>query len=95
MDFVWDESKNAKNQKKHHLSFDDARNVFGDPLAITRIDRHAGELRWQIIGHWCGGIIILVVYTVREADGSDSLRIISARKATKAERRHYEKGQWV
>ena len=48
MDFVWDESKNAANQKKHHLSFEDARNVFADPLAITRVDLHEGEMRWQI-----------------------------------------------
>jgi len=95
MNFVWDERKNATNQKKHHLSFEDARNVFADPLAITRIDTSAEELRWQIMGHWGETLVILVVYTMREADGSDAIRIISARKATNAERRRYEKGQWV
>ncbi len=95
MDFVWDESKNAANQKKHHLSFEDARNVFADPLAITRVDLHEGEMRWQIMGHWGGTLVILVVYTMREADGNEVIRIISARKATNTERRRYEKGQWV
>jgi len=95
MDFVWDESKNAKNQKKHHLSFEDARNVFADPLAVTSIDLHEGEMRWQIMGRWGGTLLIVVVYTMREADGSEVIRIISARKATNAERRRYKKGQWV
>lgn len=95
MDFVWDERKNAANQKKHHLSFEDARNVFADPLAITRIDQHEGELRWQIMGHWGGRLLVLVVYAMREAGGAEEIRIISARKATNAERRRYEKGQWV
>jgi uncharacterized protein len=95
MDFVWDEKKNEANKKKHHLSFEDARNVFADPLAIVRVDTSSEELRWQMLGHWGATLVILVVYTVREADGRDAIRIISARKATNAERRRYEKGQWV
>ena len=95
MDFVWDEKKNEMNQEKHHLSFEDARNVFADPLAVVRIDTSAEEWRWQIMGHWGETLVIVVVYTMRESDGSESIRIISARKATTAERRRYEKGQWV
>jgi uncharacterized DUF497 family protein len=45
MDFVCDEKKNAANKAKHHLSFEDARNVFSDPFAITRIDMHEAEVR--------------------------------------------------
>ena len=95
MDFVWDEKKNTANKVKHHLSFEDARNVFADPLAVTRMDIHEGEARWQIMGHWGGELLILVVYTMREADGMEVIRIISARKATNAERRRYEKSKWV
>jgi uncharacterized DUF497 family protein len=82
MEFEWDESKNAINQKKHGITFDDARNVFADPQAITRIDRHESDARWQIMGHWGPLLLILVVYTMRRTDSSDVIRIISARKAT-------------
>ena len=95
MDFVWDEKKNEANKKKHSLSFEDARNVFADPLAIVRVDTSSEELRWQIMGHWGETLLIVVVYTLRGEDGSETIRIISARKATNAERRRYEKGQWV
>jgi Uncharacterized protein conserved in bacteria len=47
------------------------------------------------MGHWDETLVILVIYAMREADGSEAIRIISARKATNAERRRYEKGQWV
>jgi len=95
MDFEWDESKNAINLKKHGISFDDARSVFADPLAITRIDRHASKVQWQIMGHWGTLLLILVVYTMRRTDSSDTIRIISARKATVGERRQYEEGKWI
>jgi hypothetical protein len=95
MDFVWDEKKNEANKRKHSLSFEDARNVFADPLAIVRVDTSSEEFRWQIMGHWGETLLILVVYTLRGDDGSEAIRIISARKATNAERRRYEKGQWV
>jgi len=95
MEFDWDESKNVINQKKHGITFDDARNVFADPQAITRIDRHASEARWQIMGHWGALLLILVVYTMRRTGSSEVIRIISARKATLGERRQYEKGTWV
>jgi uncharacterized protein len=54
MDFEWDEVKSESNVKKHGISFEDARNVFTDALAVTRVDRHESEYRWQIMGHWGG-----------------------------------------
>jgi len=97
MDFEWDESKNAINLKKHGISFDDARSVFADPLAITRIDRHASKVQWQIMGHWGTLLLILVVYTMRRTD-RQVIPITdksSARKATVGERRQYEEGKWI
>ena len=95
MDFMWDESKSVANLKKHGLSFEDARNVFNDPMAITRMDWHDHEPRWQILGHWGPILLILVVYTMRTEQDSDVIRLISARRASTAERRQYEKGQWL
>ena len=94
MDFVWDEAKDFANIRKHGISFADARHVFDDPLAITRMDHHESEPRWQILGHWGSMILMLVVYTIRTMDGYDQVRVISARRASAAERRQYEKSEW-
>lgn len=94
MVFEWDDAKNESNLKKHGISFNDARSVFADPLAVSRLDSHSDEPRWQIIGHWGSSIMVLVVYTIRQNDDSDSIRIISARQASAVERRQYEKGKW-
>jgi uncharacterized DUF497 family protein len=47
------------------------------------------------MGRWCGELLLLVVYTMHEADGTELTRIIPARKAEDAERRRYEKGTWI
>jgi len=94
MTFVWDDTKDLANQKKHGISFSDARNVFADPLALIRVDHHTHEVRWQILGHWGVKILVLVVYTERKTDGTEQMRIISARRASTTERRQYEKGTW-
>ena len=93
MQVAWDENKNRTNQKKHHVSFEVARYVFDDPLHVSRQDRiEGGELRWQTIGQVGSMALLLVAHTVTEADGSVTIRIISARKADKTERRIYEQG---
>jgi len=87
----WDENKNKTNLKKHGLSFEVAQWVFDDPLHISRQDRHTnGEERWQTLGNIGGLSIILVAHTVDDNKGNEIIRIISARKATKHERKHYE-----
>jgi uncharacterized DUF497 family protein len=69
MDFVRDEAKDMANLRKHGISFADARHVFDDPLAITRMYHHESEPRWQILGHWGSMILILVVYTIERLMG--------------------------
>ena len=93
--FEWDETKNLSNQRKHGVSFEEACQVFRDPLYVSVQDRiEGGELRWQTLGMVEGLLLLTVAHTVEEelADGSllDVIRIISARPATRKERRRYE-----
>jgi uncharacterized protein len=91
-DWTWDESKNSSNLAKHGIDFETARLVFDDPLALSRLDRHSGEEeRWQTVGV-IGLATVFVVHTAPE-NGQPG-RIISARKATRYERRAYEEGEF-
>lgn len=93
MKFAWNETKNGINRQKHHVSFDTAQLVFDDPFHVSRQDRiEDGEQRWQTIGLVHGVVLLLVAHTYTEADGQEVIRIISARKADKAERRIYAEG---
>lgn len=94
MIFEWDEKKDKANQIKHRLAFKDARYVFADPFSVSRDDVTAKEARRQIIGQIGGILLVLVVYTMRNEEDEEVIRIISARKATAAERRRYEAGTW-
>ena len=77
--------------RKHGISFDVARLVFDDPDAISDQDRfEGGEYRWQTIGLVNGVRLLLVAYTVRDSRGDETIRIISARRATRREERRYE-----
>jgi uncharacterized DUF497 family protein len=93
--FEWDEAKNLSNQRKHGVSFEKASAVFLDPLYVSVQDRiEDGEQRWQAIGTVGDLLILTVAHTVTEekADGTlvEVFRIISARRATRKERRRYE-----
>ena len=96
MRFTWDETKNRSNQKKHDgIAFEEAAHVFRDPFRLTRQDRiEGGEERWQTIGVVHGVTVLLVAHTVTEDDDDgepvEVIRIISARRATPRERKHYE-----
>lgn len=92
--FSWDDAKDESNQRKHGLSFAAAKLVFDDPLHVTRHDRiENGEQRWQTVGLAGGVALLLVAHTWHEADsGLEHIRIISARRATKLERKVYEQG---
>lgn len=93
MRFEWDEAKNTANRRKHNVSFEVAREVFDDPFARSTLDRiEQGEQRWQTVGQVGGAILLLVAHTWRDDDGNEVIRIISARRATKKERREYERG---
>ena len=94
-DFEWDVRKALSNLRKHSVSFEQAAQVFLDPLAVTVYDDvHAvNEERWLTLGQNKTGGLIVVAHTYL-ATGSNSalIRIISARFATREERRAYSDG---
>jgi len=92
--FSWDSAKSATHLRKHGVRFEVAKWVFDDPLHITRQDHiEGGELRWQPMGVAGGVALPLVAHTWREtASGQEHLRLISARRATRLERKIYERG---
>jgi len=92
-EFDWDPAKAASNLTKHGVSFEDAMGVFLDPLALSRLDDAHGtvEERWVTIGLSRGTNLLVVVHThVEIEDDRITIRIISARKPTKREKRQYE-----
>lgn len=92
-DFEWDPAKAASNRRKHKISFELAATVFRDPLARSIRDEEHGafEERWITIGVAQDGRTLVVSHTHVEDDGRvTTIRIISARQATRKERRQYE-----
>ncbi len=88
--FDWDEAKNRSNLKKHRVSFEDAIGVFLDPLNVTDLERIVdGEERWQTFG-LVDGELLMVAHANYDEDYTEIVRIISARLATRAERKQYE-----
>ena len=96
MRWLWDEEKNRSNRRDHKVSFEIAELVFEDPLAVTLPDPYQDEERWRTIGSpsMSSDVVLFVVHTWPEADetGEEVGRIISARKATRLERKAYEEG---
>lgn len=92
--YEWDEAKAESNFRKHGIRFEEAAQAFDDPLAVSVQDRvESGEQRWQTIGMAGGYLLLLVAHTVRFEDaGIEVVRIISARRADRQERRRYEHG---
>lgn len=88
MEFEWDPDKAAKNLAKHRVSFQEAATVFGDPLAVTFFDpdHSDDEDRFLTFGYSNNRVLLIVSHTDRE----DRTRIISARRATRRERKFYE-----
>jgi len=89
VEFEWDPPKAAANLRKHGIDFADAATVLYDELAITVPDDRTNEDRFVTLGMDALGRVLVVVYTWRGERG----RLISARRATKRERREYEEGQ--
>lgn len=86
---TWDPEKAKLNLRKHGIHFSDAEGVLFDPYALTEEDKAAeGEQRYVTIGLDPLGRVLVVVYTYR----GDDIRLISARRATRKERRSYEEG---
>jgi uncharacterized DUF497 family protein len=90
--FEWDPEKAASNLQKHGISFQVAIRAFADPFALMAQDRiETGEYRWQTIGIVEGWLLLVVAHTFRDDEnGSEVIRIISARRADRQERRLYE-----
>ena len=86
MEFEWDPRKAELNRTKHGVAFADAVGAFEDELALTIADDHASEERFISLGCDFLGRVLVVVFCWR----GETIRIISARKATRSERRQYE-----
>lgn len=90
MEFEWNPDKAVINLRKHSISFQEATTVFDDSLSVTfpDPDHSVGEDRYVIIGMSKFGQLLVVSHT----DRGNRTRIISARRATRQERRFYEEG---
>lgn len=90
--FDWDDNKNVLNQKKHGISFDEAKTVFADELGrlILDPDHSVGEERFILMGVSAYSRLLVVCHCERD---EDTIRIISARKADKSEKQQYEGGR--
>ncbi|OVE73431.1 hypothetical protein BVX93_01610 [bacterium B13(2017)] len=89
MNFEWDKEKDKLNIKKHNITFAEASTVFSDPLSWTfpDPDHSLNEHRYIIIGYSHFNKLLVISHTER----NKNIRIISTRKATKHERKYYEK----
>ncbi len=87
--FEWDPRKDLANQKKHGVSFDEAKSAFTDLYArlIADPDHSEDEDRFILLGTSIHSRLLVVCHCIRQ---DDSIRIISARKAEKPERKIYE-----
>lgn len=92
--FEWDVTKARSNARKHGVYFEDAMLVFADPYALAEQDRvEDGEHRWRTLGLAGGLAVLLVVHTVRDQREDEVIRIISARRATREERKRYDENR--
>jgi uncharacterized DUF497 family protein len=87
VDYEWDPAKAAANLKKHRVRFADAALSLEDPRSVSTPDPDSsGEQRFVCLGADPSGRVLVTIYTSR----GQSTRIISSRKASRAERRNYE-----
>jgi uncharacterized DUF497 family protein len=93
--FEWDPAKARSNATKHGVRFEQAAEVFLDALQLTVFDdEHSeSEERWITLGKAKNGLLLVVVHTFEEHEDSATVRMISAREATKHEQRQYEENQ--
>jgi uncharacterized protein len=94
-EFDWDPAKAESNRRKHGVAFEEAMGVFGDPLALSRLDEDSGggEERWVTMGRNPASNLLLVVHTYIELSVERvAIRIISARRPTRREVRQYDEG---
>ncbi|AZV18580.1 BrnT family toxin [Mesorhizobium sp. M7A.F.Ce.TU.012.03.2.1] len=84
--FEWDEDKNAANIAKHGISFEEAITIFEGPVVSAEDYGAYDEIRERSFGLLNGIVVICVIHT----DRGQAIRLISARKATKQERKHFD-----
>jgi len=90
--FSWDTQKAISNYEKHGVPFEEAATVFGDPEALDweDLDHSQVETRHKRLGRSLENRILMVIYTIRKAThGKETIRIISARQASRKERKAY------
>jgi len=94
MKFEWDKNKEKINIQKHGVTFEQTSFVFADQFALNKFDdEHSeDEDRWILLGKSLNETLLLVIHTFRDSDGIEFVGIISARKATKKEKKVYQKG---
>ena len=92
MDFGWDDAKAEANGREHGVTFSEAMTRFGDPVSATGYDpKHADdEDRFLTMGTSLAGRLLVASH----ADRGNSIRVISARVATRRERKDYEDGSF-
>jgi uncharacterized protein len=94
-EFVWNTAKAASNERKHSVNFNLVARAFSDPYRFTELqDFVDGVPRWQTMAMFEGILLLFVVHTDWEEDGTEIIRIISAREATSRERRQYEQNRY-
>ena len=90
-EFEWDPAKDAANHREHGVAFRVATQVFRDPFHTREVDRiEGGEYRWKTVGCVSGATFLLVVHTYRDGERNMVVRIISARRADRSDRKRYD-----
>jgi hypothetical protein len=84
--FEWDEEKNLVNQRRHGISFEEASTIFEGPVLSLEDEGQQSEVRERSYGLIGGVVVVCVIHT----DRGGAIRIISARKATRNERKHFD-----
>jgi uncharacterized DUF497 family protein len=93
--FDWDPAKNRENRRKHGVGFETASLIFEDQWILSRKDvsHDDAEDRYNALGEIALGAVLFVVYTWRDEDGKETIRLISARAASAQEKRSYEEAR--
>jgi uncharacterized protein len=93
MIFEWDDEKAKSNITKHGVSFDLAKRIWDDPLIYVGLDDVVnGEQRWRAVGSVGAIMLLVVIHTYPDKSNEERIRIVSARQATRHERKNYEQG---
>ncbi len=93
--FDWDPVKNRENLRKHGVGFETASLIFEDPWILSHKDVSHGdrEERYQALGEIAPGVILFVVFTWRQRNENEIIRLISARAASAHEGKTYEEAR--